>query len=179
MAPGTRREHVLRSSGSLVVWLLGVALGLLALVDLAVGDVAAFWRVLAPLLLVLWALGMVLARPCIRYDEDRLVLVNPGVVHALPWAAVAALERGQQIVVVTPDRRITSWGAPPAPRRRVLRKDAPPDWAYAELEGAWQTARAAQESRRSPAAPPSRRPDVPALAVGAVLLVATVVTVLL
>ena len=175
MAEGMR---VIRSSGSLQVWLLGTALGVLALLDLALGDRSALLHVAAPVLLVIWLLGLVLARPSIGYDASGLVVVNPGVVHEVPWAAVEDIARGHQIVLVLAEGRITAWGSPPLPRRRPLRKEVRTDWAFAEISGAWEQARA---NRTATGAVPHvvRRPDVPALVTGAVLVVATVLTALL
>jgi len=180
-------EHTIRPTPSLVVWCIGALLAAAALVDLALGDLPAFGRAVAPVLLLLWALGLVLARPVIRYDAARLVVRNPLVVHEIGWGAIDAVGRRMQLeVTVHADGRVVAWASPTLRRRRPvpLRRQAVSrgpsevapagDWARDQLTVAWEQARVGG----SPQHDVRRRPDLPALVLGALLVVATVIGLL-
>ncbi|WP_460853938.1 hypothetical protein [Nocardioides montaniterrae] len=167
--------HTIRSRGSLVIWSIGAGAGLLALIDLALGDPGALVHAGAPILLALWVLGIVLARPVIRYDADGLVVVNPLVVTEMGWGAVEAVVRRTQVVVVLADgRRVTAWASPTVRRQRHGQEPAP-DWALTQLDTAWEQARLDNRTRTDV----RRHLDVPVAAAGAVLALAAVAGLLL
>jgi len=83
--------------------------------------VAGQWQLaawaLAPALLLAWVLWIVLYRPSVRYDEERVVVTNIGRVHVVPWAQVASVDQGLNLVFRLRDGQVlNAWGSP-YPRR--------------------------------------------------------------
>lgn len=182
MATDGDRPVTLRATSSLVSF-LGIAL----FAALLLGDAALHgaWGIvlrIGPwLLLALWILGMLLVRPSIRLERDRLVSVNLGWLVDVPWALVRDVERRYQLrLVLDGDRRVELWGSPfaPRPRPRLRRRDEQPlvDGSLDAVRTAWLA------WSGDPATAPAairRRPDLPALALGAGLLVLALASLLL
>ena len=115
------RSYLVRDTGVSVAFWLVVAVGLLIVVDSFFrGDLWKFAATASIVALVLWALGMVLFHPHIRYDDERVVVTNIGRIHEIPWSRVAAVRQGLSLTFELDDgRRIRATGVT-APRDRGL-----------------------------------------------------------
>jgi hypothetical protein len=175
-------EYTLRSGSSAVVFWIGtVVLGIVVVVPLVSGQ----WRVavfaIAPALFLIWALWIALYRPAVRYDSDRAVVINIGRTHVLPWPRVSHIRQGIGLKFeLVGGGEITAVGVPP-PRRTgnvasfFDRRTRPVQdvTREAELLESVRTAAAPGE------APVVSRWEVVPLVIGAVLLVAIAVEVLI
>lgn len=174
-------EYTLRSGSSVVVFWIGAAV--MAIV-LATSVASADWRVfafeLAPALLIVWVLWIALYRPSIRYDERRAVVVNIGRTHVLPWARVDSVR--QRIGLdfeLDAGRIVTAVGVPPPrPVGNVAsnfdRRTRPTNH-FNESGELLESVRVAAAPTTDPVA---SRWDILPLALGAVLIVAVTVEVL-
>ncbi|KQM15580.1 hypothetical protein ASF83_06400 [Plantibacter sp. Leaf171] len=115
-ATNARNRTTLRSTSG--YWILGVtALLMVFFIIDAVGRGAWGFALLAlPWeLLVVWLVYLVLVRPCIVIEPERLTIVNVGRLHEIPWSRLEeATSRYQLTVLLRDGRKITSWGAPSA-----------------------------------------------------------------
>jgi hypothetical protein len=154
---------------------------------LLVGDalVRGSWHVLAlsvaPAALAVWAAWMLLFRPSIRFDTDRVVTVNPGRVIEVPWQRVVIVRQRPQLVLELDDgSRVTCWGSPfpEKPGRRPRDASKRRDSAAGDVVGTLEAARSGARST-TPDAMVSRRWDVVPLLGGAVLAVACLIELVL
>jgi hypothetical protein len=175
-------EYALRSGSSVVVFWIGtVVLAIVVIVPLVSGQVRVFAFAIVPALLLVWALWLALYRPVVRYDSSRAVVTNMGRTHVLPWPQVTRVRQGIGLQFELDNgRHITAVAVPP-PRRTgnvasfFDRRTRPVQDVTRDAE--------LLESVRLAAAPGAEpvvsRWDVVPLAIGAVLLVAVVIEVLI
>lgn len=173
-------RYTLRATSALVgFWAGTVVLAACVLVPLVRGDWAVFGFALAPSLFLCWLLWLILYRPAVHYDSSSATVVNIGRIHVIPWARVTAVVQKVNLVFeLRSGRTISAWGVP-YPRRpgnleRLIdrRTRRPYDLDV--------NARTLDEMRRSAAPSATQvdsRWDVVPLMMGAVLLAAAVVTI--
>ena len=115
------RSYVVRDTGISVAFWLVAAVGVVIVGDaLLRGDLWRFVITASIVALVLWALGMVMFHPHIRYDDARVVVTNIGRIHEVPWNRVVAVRQGLSLTLELDDgRRIRASGVT-APRDRGL-----------------------------------------------------------
>ena len=121
MSRTTPHSYVVRDTGTSVAFWLVVAVGVVIVGDAAFrGDL---WRIAATasiVALVLWAVGMVLFHPHIRYDDKQVVVTNIGRIHEIPWSRVVTVRQNLTLTLELDDgRRILASGVS-APRDRGL-----------------------------------------------------------
>jgi len=121
MRPPKARSYLVRDTGVSVAFWLVVAVGVAIVVGAVIrGDVWKLAATASIVGLVLWAVGMVLFHPHIRYDDERVVVTNIGRVHEIPWGRVVAVRQGLSLTFELDDgRRILANGVT-APRDRGL-----------------------------------------------------------
>jgi len=97
-----------------------VVLGVLLLADAAVrGSWGVVLIALGPVAAAVWVSWVATVRPCIRFDDDAVTVVNPLRTVRVPWPAVRAVRQHWQVLVETVDgRTVTCRGGPALPRRR-------------------------------------------------------------
>ncbi len=116
--PASERAHVLRATGSVIAFWLGIAV-------LVVVVVGAIWQqswatsgfVLPIALLLAWALWLLLYRPSVRWDAARVVVTNIGRIHVLPWARVTGVQQRLSLGFALDDGRNVNAVGAPYPRR--------------------------------------------------------------
>src|SRR5690606_2189527 len=108
-------------TGTSVVFWLVAAVGVLLAIDAVVhGDLARSLATVSIVALVIWALAMVLFRPHVRYDDERVVVTNIGRIHEIPWNRIVAVRQNLNLTILLDDgRRINAMGVT-APRDRGL-----------------------------------------------------------
>ena len=114
-------SYVVRDTGvSIAFWLVSVV-GVVLVVDAFVrGDAWQIVLTTSIVALVIWALGMVLFHPHVRYNDERVVVTNIGRIHEIPWNRVAAVRQSLTLTIELDDgRRIRATGVA-APRDRGL-----------------------------------------------------------
>lgn len=115
------RSYLVRDTGVSIAFWLVVAVGFLIVVDSAFrGDLWKFAATASIAGLVLWAVGMVLFHPHIRYDEQRVVVTNIGRIHEMPWSRVVAVRQNLSLTFELDDGRRISAAGVTAPRDRGL-----------------------------------------------------------
>ncbi|MGN7190118.1 PH domain-containing protein [Curtobacterium sp. MCBA15_004] len=99
---------------------LVVVLGVLLLADAAArGSWDVVLVALGPVAAAVWVTWVATVRPCIRFDDDAVTVVNPLRTTRVPWPAVRAVRQRWQVLVDTVDgRTVTCRGGPALPRRR-------------------------------------------------------------
>ena len=114
---GHERQYVLRDTGSAVVFWVAVAVfGLLLGDNIARGDWATFGFTLPLVLLGAWLLWFVLVHPHVCYDSQRVLVVNIGRVHELPWSRVSAVRQRLSVVFEMDDGTTVTAAGASAPR---------------------------------------------------------------
>ena len=114
---GRQRQYVLRDTGSAVVFWVAVAVfGLLLGDNIARGDWATLGFTLPLVLLGAWLLWFVLVHPHVRYDSNRVMVVNIGRVHELPWSRVTAVRQRLGVVFEMDDGSTVTAAGASAPR---------------------------------------------------------------
>jgi len=171
--PAGGRPLTLRATSSAVSFWAAVAIAVLFMGDAAVRGawaVVAAW--LPATLFVLWGLWLILYRSSVRVDAEAATVINLARVHTVPWARVDTVAHGPQLVLDLDDgTSVSCWGGPFPPRPG--RRSAP------EQSEAQRVLQARRDGAAPSTAPAEHRWDVPVLAVGAVLLIAAVVSPLL
>jgi hypothetical protein len=174
-------EYTLRSGSSvLAFWAGAVIIAIVLGVSIVLADWQGVALILLPALLVVWVLWMGLYRPAIRYNESRAVVVNMGRTHLLPWARVETVRQRIGLDFELEGGRIVTAAGVPPPRRvgnvasAFDRRTRPTNYYNTNSE--------ILESVRVAAAPADApvvsRWDVLPLAIGAVLVIAVAVEVL-
>ncbi len=115
------RSYLLRDTGTSVVFWLVVAVGVVIVGDSVIrGTILQAATTTAVTGLVLWAVGMALFHPHVRYDEQRAVVTNIGRIHEIPWSRVVTVRQNLSLTFELDDgRRIQAAGVT-APRDRGL-----------------------------------------------------------
>jgi hypothetical protein len=121
VAPTVTHSYVLRDTFTSVVFWFAVALGVVLAGDpLIRGDFARFATTTPIVGLVLWALAMLLLHPHIRYDDQQVVVTNIGRIHEIPWSRVVTVRQNLNLMFELDNgRRIGATGVT-APRDKGL-----------------------------------------------------------
>lgn len=104
---------VLRTKSS-----LGLCIAIWAMAAIGLGAMVfqGFWMELlrygALFLLAAWGVWMVFGAPAVRIDEDAVTLDNVARSVRIPWNAVADVEAGLSLAIVTAHGRYSAWAAP-------------------------------------------------------------------
>jgi hypothetical protein len=115
------RSYVVRDTGISVAFWLVVAVGVVIVGDaLFRGDLWRFVMTASIVALVLWALGMVMFHPHIRYNDARVVVTNIGRIYEVPWNRVVAVRQGLSLTLELDDGRRVRASGVTAPRDRGL-----------------------------------------------------------
>jgi len=160
---------------------------IVAFATVLIGDavIRAAWPTvvayLPPILLALWGFWLVLWRTSVRAEPDRVIVRNLLRVHEVPWSRVVDVrQRGQVVLELDDARQLSCWGGPfpqkpGVPRRPQVRQAKSPR-PNANFSDVLETYR---RSAPPSAEPARRRWDFVGLAIGVVLLIATIARVLL
>lgn len=110
--------YVLRTTSSVVGFWVGVAiLAVVAGTPLLRGDGRLFGFAAAPSLLLVWILWIVLYRPAVRWDAERVVVTNIGRAHVVPWSRVRVVRQAISLVFELHEGApVRAIGVPPPPR---------------------------------------------------------------
>lgn len=74
-----------------------------------------------------WLLWILLYRPALRYDEQRVVVWNIGRIHVLPWSHIDEVQQALNIVFVLNDgTRVIAQGTPTPKRRSSIERAITP-----------------------------------------------------
>lgn len=174
------RGYLVRDTGVSVAFWLVFAVGFLIVVDsIFRGDLWKLAATASIVALVLWAVGMVLFHPHIRYDDERVEVTNIGRVHEIPWAHVVTVRQGLSLTIELDDgRRIMANGVT-APRDRGLVMGTLTRGKLGagstEFHKYADALRLLQNGSETSAAPVVSRWDVQALAIGGALALAVVI----
>ena len=115
------RRYVVRDTGTSIAFWLVVAVGVVIAGDSFFrGDVGRALATVAVVALVLWAVGMVLFHPHIRYDDKRVIVTNIGRIHEIPWNHVVTVRQNLTLTFELDDGRRISASGVSAPRDRGL-----------------------------------------------------------
>ena len=177
------RSYVVRDTGISVAFWLVVAVGVVIVGDaLFRGDLWRFVMTASIVALVLWALGMVMFHPHIRYNDARVVVTNIGRIHEVPWNRVVAVRQGLSLTLELDDgRRIRASGVT-APRDRGLvlgtLTRGKLGAGSTEFHKYADALRLLQDGASTSDSPVVSRWDVRALSLGAVLALAVAVEVI-
>ena len=175
-------EYTLRSGSSVVVFWIGtIVLAIVVVVPLVSGQLRVFAFAIAPALFLIWALWIALYRPAVQYDSDRAVVTNMGRTHVLPWPRVSRIRQGIGLQFeLVGGGHVTAVAVPP-PRRTgnvasfFDRRTRPVQDVTRDAE--------MLESVRVAAAPGTdpvvSRWDLIPLGIGAVLVVAVIIEILI
>ena len=111
-------QYTFRAASAVVTFWVGIAV-LVVIVGSPVANqdwsVAAF--VLGPSLLLAWMLWIALYRPAVHWDDARVVVVNIGRQHVLPWGHVTNVRQGiGMIFELDAGKPVIAYGVP-APRQ--------------------------------------------------------------
>lgn len=121
MTSQVTRSYLVRDTGVSVAFWLVTVVGAVIVGDTIVrGNPWQIAMTVPIVALVLWAAGMVLFHPHIRYDDTRIVVTNIGRIHEIPWSRVAAVRQGLTLTFVLDDGRKISAAGVTAPRDRGL-----------------------------------------------------------
>jgi hypothetical protein len=93
----SERDYVIRDTSSLVIFGLALVV-LVALFVMLTGDAPSMIFVTPLALLFVWVLWLVLVRPKVSYNVDRVSVVNILRTYEIPWARVSAVEQRLNIV---------------------------------------------------------------------------------
>lgn len=180
MASGAERGYTLRSTGSIVTFWVGVAiLVFIVVTPIVIGDWRTLGWIVAPALLLAWALWILLYRPVVRYDSTRAVVVNVGRIHVLPWPRVQAVVQRLNLAFHLEDgSTVNAWGAPYPRKHGNLASllDRGSRTAY-DFDKNSHLLEGFRHGAAPTDAPVEHRSDVVPLAIGAVLVVVVVVEI--
>lgn len=173
-----RSGYVLRSASAVVAfWVGAVVLAIVLGAPLFTGDLRVFDFVLGPVLTLAWLLWLLLYRPVVRYDERRVLVVNVGRIHTVPWSRVVAVQ--QRIGLdfgLAGGGTVRAMAVPPPARAgnvvSALDRRQRRDYDFNQHAALLEAYRIA--------APPSSEPvasrwDLPALAIGVVPVVVLII----
>ena len=116
--PGSATRYTFRGASAVITFWVGIAV-LVIIVGSPVAN--RDWRVFAfalgPSLLLAWLLWIALYRPAVHYDDARVVVVNIGRRHVLPWGHVTNVRQGiGMIFELDVGKPVIAYGVP-APRQ--------------------------------------------------------------
>jgi len=115
------RSYVVRDTGISVAFWLVLAVGVALVADPVIrGNLPQVATTGSIVGLVVWALGMVLFHPHVRYDAAGVVVTNIGRIHEIPWSRVAAVRQNLTLTIELDDGRRISASGVTAPRDRGL-----------------------------------------------------------
>lgn len=121
MAARPPHSYVLRDSWMAAVFWIAVAGTMLLLGDtLLRGAWAAFAVTTEIAGFALWVLWMVLYRPHLRYDEQRVVVTNIGRIVDIPWSRVVSVSQRLNLSFRLDDGRVVRAFGVTAPRERGI-----------------------------------------------------------
>lgn len=105
---------MLRAGSGVGLWVVVVAFCVFLLGDALVrGAFPLAASALPWLTLIVWAVFLLLVRPCVVLDDSGISVVNVLRVHHAPWSAVETVRSRFQVRVELVDGRVfRSWGAP-------------------------------------------------------------------
>lgn len=114
-----------RSGGATMIAVIAAAALLLA--DAVYrGQWVVLFVSLPPLATIVWVVWILVYRPCIRYDDDAMEVVNVGRVTRMPWPLIVDLTMRFQVVALLADeKKVVSWGGPTMPRTKARRPGDP------------------------------------------------------
>lgn len=178
-------SRVPRPTSSLVSFWAVTIFGALLVGDTLVGfHWVSFFEWLFPTALVVWLLWILLYRPIILFDAHHVVTVNPFRIIDAPWRHVTAVRQRLQIMLDLDDgKTVTCWATPfpekPGRRRPssigMITNVAPRADVMRPLQAAVANAQASRSLPGVEDVPVSRRWDLVAIVIGAVLIVACVI----
>jgi hypothetical protein len=172
-------SYVARDTGTSVAFWLVAAVGMLIVIDAVVrGDLARSLATASIAALVIWALAMVLFRPHVRYDDTHVVVTNIGRIHEIPWSRIVAVRQNLNLTILLDDgRRINAMGVT-APRDRGLISGTLTRGKLGlgslEFHKTADAMRLLHDKAPHGESPIVSRWDLPALAIGAALVVIVV-----
>jgi len=173
------RSYVVRDTGISVAFWLVLAVGVALVADPIIrGNLSQIASTASIVGLVVWALGMVLFHPHVRYDKERVVVTNIGRIYEIPWSRVAAVRQALTLTIELDDgRRIRASGVT-APRDRGLIMGTLTRGKLGagslEFHKYADALRLLQDGAATSDAPVVSRWDVKALALGGVLVLAVI-----
>ncbi len=176
---GSALSSVPRPQSSLVAFWAAVGIAVVLVGDSLIQGDLTFVARSAPLAaLGVWVLWVILYRPRIAFGAERVVVHNPGRVIDIPWARASAVRQKLQIVIELDDgSSVTCWGSPFPDKPGRVRPTAATRRA-ADVAAPLEAARAAAGGGAADR-PVSRRWDTPALVIGGVLVVASILAIAL
>ena len=183
MSRNKPHSYVVRDTGISVAFWLVVAVGVVIVGDaLFRGDLWRFVMTASIVALVLWALGMVMFHPHIRYNDARVVVTNIGRIYEVPWNRVVAVRQGLSLTLELDDGRRVRASGVTAPRDRGLvlgtLTRGKLGAGSTEFHKYADALRLLQDGASTSDSPVVSRWDVRALALGAALALAVAVEVI-
>ena len=164
-------SQTLRAASSLFAFWAVVGIVTFLMGDAVVRGAWGFvgrWMPLA--LLIIWVFWVMLWRSSIRLERERVTVTNLLRVHVVPWSQIVEVRQGPQIRLdLRGGTHIDCWGGP-FPPRPGFRRQVPENTAVELMESTRESAPRSAEVLRA-------YWDVPALAVGGILLVWTALAV--
>lgn len=116
--PSSATRYTFRAASAVVTFWVGIAVLVVIVGSPIVNQdwsVAAF--ALGPSLLLAWMLWIALYRPAVHWDDARVVVVNIGRRHVLPWGHVTNVRQGiGMIFELDAGKPVIAYGVP-APRQ--------------------------------------------------------------
>jgi hypothetical protein len=115
----------------------GIGAGLVTLLAVIPALVAGVWNQLPGLLLTVGAIDIAVwvffINPRIKFDDDRVEVINPLRIFRADWGAVEGFETKFGLAFVTKGKKFVAWSAP-APSRREVRRITRHDLKGTSLE---------------------------------------------
>jgi len=180
--PRQRRdgEYVMRAASSVVAFWVGVAVCVVVVgTPIVRGDGRMLAFVAGPALLLIWILWVLLYRPSIRYDAARAIVVNIGRTHVVPWGRVVVVQQRLSLDLRLDDGRLVRAIGIAPPRRpgnvaSNLDRRNRPEYDYNRNADLLEGYRIAAPPTSDPV---TSRWDLIPLTIGAVLVIAVVVEI--
>ena len=116
--PGSAPRYTFRAASAVITFWVGIA-ALVVIVGSPVvnRDWSVLGFTLGPSLVLAWLLWIALYRPAVHYDDARVVVVNIGRRHVIPWGHVTNVRQGiGMIFELDASKPVVAYGVP-APRQ--------------------------------------------------------------
>jgi hypothetical protein len=174
-------KYTIRSGSSVVVFWVGAAVMTVVIVTpLLRADWRVFTFVIAPALLLVWVLWIALYRPAVRFDARRVVVVNIGRTHVLPWPRVISIRQRLGLDFDLDGGTVVKAVGVPPPRRlgnvaSMFDRRTRPTYEYSQNADLLESVRVAAAPDGAPVV--SKWDTIP-LAIGVALILAIAVEVL-